>query len=639
MKRFYLLKCFLIACVAMLIGGGSANAQTTVTFDFTTEGYGQTAITETSDYNPDPTKCTTNENVSLDFTGKTRWWKSTNGKTDMRIYTNSTMTFSVPDGNAITKITMEITKGKTDLSANKGTYSEKEWTGSENVVIFSASAQVRMNSITVTYQSSGTPGKETPTFTYGDKKSYSIYSGDSFNAPALDSNTDGTVTYESSNMEVATISDKGVVSLVKGGTGTTTITASAAETERYNAATASYTLEVKTVPQTYASLSTLRTQIKTDNVTSQGDAKEYKVNLTNAVVSYVNGSTAYLEEGEAGVLLYGVSDLAAGDKFTGTATVKGYMFSGSVELTSIDGVTKTTGGVIPCTTATIAEILASMDKYESRCVKVERANVTIGTDNKNSTVTQGESNIAVYSKASDVTLTKGTTVDMICYPGIYTKGGESTKQLNVWSQDDITEGGSFTIGADGYATYYNENAYTMPEGVDGGIVTARNGNTLTIEYNYKAGTTVPAKTALLLKGAANTYAFDYTTGGVAPATNLLHGGSGMMNVAGTAVKYYILSCNKEGKNIGFYFAAANGAAVENKAPHAYLAVDFGANAKDAPNMLSLNGEVTGIDNAVVENAEVANETIYTISGVRVNAKSNNLPKGLYIVNGKKIVVK
>ena len=47
-------------------------------------------------------------------------------------------------------------------------------------------------------------------------------------------------------------------------------------------------------------------------------------------------------------------------------------------------------------------------------------------------------------------------------------------------------------------------------------------------------------------------------------------------------------------------------------------------------------EVTGI-----EAVEAANENavIYTISGVRVNAEKGNLPKGLYIVNGKKVLVK
>ncbi len=47
----------------------------------------------------------------------------------------------------------------------------------------------------------------------------------------------------------------------------------------------------------------------------------------------------------------------------------------------------------------------------------------------------------------------------------------------------------------------------------------------------------------------------------------------------------------------------------------------------------------GID--TVENSETKKETaIYTLQGIRVNTSStNNLPKGLYIVNGKKTLVK
>lgn len=55
---------------------------------------------------------------------------------------------------------------------------------------------------------------------------------------------DGTITYTSSNTDVATVADNGTVSLA-GGVGQTTITATLSQTENYKAATASFTLYVR----------------------------------------------------------------------------------------------------------------------------------------------------------------------------------------------------------------------------------------------------------------------------------------------------------------------------------------------------------------------------------------------------------
>jgi uncharacterized protein YlzI (FlbEa/FlbD family) len=49
---------------------------------------------------------------------------------------------------------------------------------------------------------------------------------------------------------------------------------------------------------------------------------------------------------------------------------------------------------------------------------------------------------------------------------------------------------------------------------------------------------------------------------------------------------------------------------------------------------------TGIDTpAVVEKVVSGNKAIYTIAGVRVQGDGKNLSRGLYIINGKKYVVK
>lgn len=68
--------------------------------------------------------------------------------------------------------------------------------------------------------------------------------GETFtNAPTLSKDTDGAITYTSSNTSVATVNQtSGIVTIVAAGT--TTITATSAETSKYKAGTASYTLTV-----------------------------------------------------------------------------------------------------------------------------------------------------------------------------------------------------------------------------------------------------------------------------------------------------------------------------------------------------------------------------------------------------------
>lgn len=207
---------------------------------------------------------------------------------------------------------------------------------------------------------------------------------------------------------------------------------------------------------------------------------------------------------------------------------------------------------------------------------------------------------------------------------------------------------SLTIGKEKYATFYSDQAYVMPEGVTGGIITAANNETgtLTVDYRYTAGSTVPAKTALLVKGEAKTYTFDYSASTeAAPTGNLLHGADavdaeGKTYVEGTNVKYYILSHNTDGQNFGFYWAAGDGAAIAYQAPFAFLAIDFGSTQQSAPKLFSLGGGegTTGIKG--IENAgEAADGKIYTVTGAYVGKDRNNLSKGIYIVNGKKIAVK
>ena len=201
---------------------------------------------------------------------------------------------------------------------------------------------------------------------------------------------------------------------------------------------------------------------------------------------------------------------------------------------------------------------------------------------------------------------------------------------------------SFNITDAGYATYYTSDAYAMPTGVTGYTITANNGSELTMKEAYTEGKTVPAQTALVLKGEAGKYSFLPTTSTeITPADNKLHGSdvAAGTHVDGTNVKYYKLSYDSKGANLGFYWGAESGAAFTNGAHKAYLALD-GTTLLSQKQGFSfadlMNGLTTSIKQANAANA--AKQSIFDINGRRVNSW-NGAAKGIYIVNGQKVLVK
>ena len=181
----------------------------------------------------------------------------------------------------------------------------------------------------------------------------------------------------------------------------------------------------------------------------------------------------------------------------------------------------------------------------------------------------------------------------------------------------------------------------MPEGVTGGTITAADTQSgkLTINYTYTEGTIVPAKTALLLKGEPKTYYYaKITSSAIAPSENLLHGADavdaeGKTYVEGKNVKYYILSHSTDATHkLGFYWAAANGAAIKYQEPYAFLAIGT-ETPGSAPIMLSIDGDddTTAING--ITNDTITDNTMYNLAGQRVNANA----KGIIIINGKKVI--
>lgn len=118
--------------------------------------------------------------------------------------------------------------------------------------------------------------------------------------PSLTNANDLAVTYTSSNEKVATIDAEGVISLLK--SGTTTITASFAGNDKYEAAAASYTLMVKSNVDISNTPETAYTVAKAKELIEAGEGLDSKVYVSGIVSAVTEISAEY------GNAIYSISD-------------------------------------------------------------------------------------------------------------------------------------------------------------------------------------------------------------------------------------------------------------------------------------------------------------------------------------------
>lgn len=204
---------------------------------------------------------------------------------------------------------------------------------------------------------------------------------------------------------------------------------------------------------------------------------------------------------------------------------------------------------------------------------------------------------------------------------------------------------AFTISKAGYATMWLDNSYIMPEGVIGHSITIENGK-LKYLYDYPAGDTVKAGLPLLIEGNANTYKYDVDKYEeyIANPNDILRASTGeKREVAKDEDKYlYKFSYDKDGKNLGFYWDSEDGKAINN-VPYGkcYLMIskkDLSSSGASNVKGFSLSDIVNGIDN-VIDTTPEMDTKVYDLRGVFIGYSLEGLSKGIYIQNGKKVVIK
>ncbi len=535
-----------------------------------------------------------------------------------------------------------------------------------------------------------TKSENTNTFSWtATSAEIDINNGDISALPTLTNTYEGAVNYDSSNKGVATICETdGQITIV--GAGTTTITATLASDPEVKS---SYELTVNKTTATLEFEQPSYTVNFDEIITLKAVSNNPDAQITYSTTEgdwYIDETSGEFLAGTTAGSVTVTATMAESDKYTGATTTctvnivdpNQQVYSDVITATDLkgeansykdfSGVTKTSGAVYAGNSANKnGSIQLRSDKSNSGIVATTSggriSQIIITWDNSTANARQIDvyGNTNPYTSAAELyetsgntnqgeligSLAKGETTLTIegNYPYVGIRSNDGALYIKditfVWEKVSEPTTGSFSITDAGFATYYTDKAFVMPENVQGGIVTKANNETsqLTVSYNYQPGTVVPAKTPIVLKGEKGDYTVNYTTSEeTAPAGNMLYGADnvdadGMTFVEGTNVKYYKLALGNDGK-CGFYWGAADGAAFEYTANRAFLAIDI-TDASQAPEGFSLDGDggTTGIDGVMNDND--GSQKIYTVTGVYAGKSLDKLPKGIYIVGGKKVAVK
>lgn len=206
-------------------------------------------------------------------------------------------------------------------------------------------------------------------------------------------------------------------------------------------------IQLGTTPVTTGGIAGISSAISAS--TDRNKQVNFDIILTDAKVTYKNGSNIFVEDATGGLLLYsGNSSLAVGDVINGRVWGAGYAYNGLPEATSLQTeLAKVTKGDAPKPTeVTLAQLAADYGKYINRYILIKDATVGKTIDVKYSGVksagelTDGTNTFALNHQRSGkyngkniyyyVQAAKDSKVNVVCIPSVY----KTKKQLNIWDK-------------------------------------------------------------------------------------------------------------------------------------------------------------------------------------------------------------
>lgn len=602
-----------------------------------------------------------------------------------------TVTFSPVSGTVVDYGTQVAITARTATSI---TYRVND---GDPVTVEGTSATVTINSHTTIKATAtndyGTSEEATAEYTINQESSalsynpteYTITIGDDFTAPEVNKPEDynGTITYSSSDTSVAEV-DAQTGAVTVNGAGTVTITASGTETEHYAAATASYTLTVNkkasavsfaesvveiTYGDNYNKQAATTEGVSGNLVYSSSDESVVKFHGNNVIdvlgpgTVTITATAPATETTEESSATYTLKVYAPADAVEGATEVLNEDFSacngtnttwgGSGGFVSVPkdlgwettscqagpGYLKlgSSGGVGSATSpafSVVGEVPLSFDLAPWVANNTsEEAKVTVTLTN--ATFGNGERSIELNTK--DLTQREFTTFDQYKIEGnsdavriTFSANGTS---YNRYFLDNVVVGGgaqpaheiNLTFSSAGYLTWVAtaDIDFSQTDGVTAYQITEATTQKITAEEVDK----VPEGAAVMLKGSGTVQL--KRTSDVAALTNnkmLACTDASVVGITGnqTTTSIYVLGNGSNG--LGYYM-------LKNtlQAGKGYLDISGAAGAK--PSFIAFEEtEPTGISSV---RADSADGVYYNLQGVRVL----NPQKGIYIKDGKKIVIK
>ena len=606
-----------------------------------------------------------------------------------------TVTFSPASGTVVDYGTQVTITARTATSI---TYSVNN---GEPVTVNGTSATVTINTHTTIKATAtndySTSEEVTAEYTINQESSalsynpteYTITIGDDFTAPEVNKPEDynGTITYSSDNDAVAEVNaTTGEVSIKA--VGVANITASGTETEHYAAATTSYKITVNKKTSAVSFAEAVVEITYGDNYNKQA-----------ATTEGVSGNLVYTSSKETVVKFHGnnvIDVLGPGtvtitatapatdttEESSATYTLKIYEPADKVEgaALSLDEHFNDCDGSRPADNPDVKEwngtnqfnalpetcnwtVVGTAKPAGNGCLKLGTGTAAGDATSPSFTLngkaplafdiapwTSSSDGIITGSKSVTVTLTNATfedgsttktvgdpfTIGWNHFEYNITGSGEVTVNFHGSSQfflDNVVVGGgaqpaheiNLTFSSAGYLTWVAtaDIDFSQTEGVTAYQITEATPQGITAEEVQKA----PKDAALLLKGSGIVQLT--RTSDVAPLQNnkmqaCTNGSVNGMTGSATSTDIYVLGNGNKG--LGFYMLSGT-----LQAGKGYLNISVGAGAK--PSFITFE-ETTGISNAAVETTE-DDGTYFNLQGVRIM----NPQKGIYIKNGKKIVIK